>query len=50
MEEPPLHAPCLSDTLYQELRSAVRGEVYQRGDPRCVKPFPVYSPILLIAI
>jgi len=30
--------PSLSDVLYQELTSTVRGDAYRRGDPRYVFP------------
>jgi len=51
MEEIPLddasRKPSLSDVLYEELKSTVRGEAYRRDDPRYAKPFSHYFMILL---
>lgn len=54
MEQIPLDAapqiPSLSDAFYQELRSAIRGEAFRRGDPRYAKPFPDYFVMHLTAL
>jgi len=50
MQELSLDTPSLSDALYHELSSVVRGEAYRRGDPWYAKLFPLVFSIPLTSL